>query len=111
VTQEQSKSKNIVHKKMGKDKIDKRLVVHTIIREKEIWLDGALLQTCDGPFLNISDGVFIYLHRKDVKSLVLELQSEFPGSELVCEVFNYLWLKRALNGIVNFKMRKELHLG
>jgi len=39
---------------------------------------------------------------------VLELQSEFPGSELVCEVFNDLWLKGALKGIANFKMRREL---
>jgi len=29
----------------------------------------------------------------------------------VCEVFNDLWLKGVLKGIVNFKMRKELHLG
>ena len=69
-----------------------------------------LLQTCDGPFLFVAEGVFMYLHRADVKSLVLELQSEFPGSELVCEVFNDLWLKGGLKGIVNFKMRKKLHL-
>ncbi|PXF59982.1 MAG: hypothetical protein C4B59_10160 [Candidatus Methanogaster sp.] len=70
-----------------------------------------LLQTCDDPFLNISEGVLIYLHRKDVKSLVIELQSRFPGSELVWGEFNYLWLKKPLRGLVNFKMRKELHLG
>lgn len=38
-TQELSKSKNIVHKD-GQDKIDKRLVVHIAIREKEIWRNG-----------------------------------------------------------------------
>lgn len=70
-----------------------------------------LLQTCDGPFLNVSEGVFMYLHKGDVKSLVLELQSEFPGSELVWDVFNDLWLKKPLKGLINFKMRKELHLG
>ncbi len=53
----------------------------------------------------------MYLYRGDVKSLVLELQSEFPGSELVWEVFNDLWLKKPLKGLVNFKMRKGLHLG
>ena len=68
---------------------------------------ASFLQTCDGQFLNISEGVFRYLHRGDVKSLVLELQSRFPGSELVCEVFNGVWLKRVLNGIVNFKMRRN----
>ena len=74
------------------------------------WM-ASLLQTGGGPFLFVAEGVFMYLHREDVKSLVLELQSEFPGSELVCEVFNDRWLKGALKGIVNFKMRKELHLG
>ena len=52
----------------------------------------------------------MYLHIEDVKSLVIKLQSRFPGSELVCEVFSDLWLKWVLKGIVNFKMRKELHL-
>jgi len=74
------------------------------------WM-APLLQTGGGPFLFVAEGVFMYLHREDVKSLVLELQSRFPGSELVCEVFNDLWLKKPLKGLINFKMRKELHLG
>jgi len=180
VNQELSKSKNRLHKRMVKGKIDKRMVVHIAIRAKRYdeyvteflksspdgvvvnigcgldsrflridngrvrfydldlpdvigikrrffeetdryhlipssvldygWM-APLLQACDGPFLFVAEGVFMYLHREDVKSLVLELQSRFPGSELVCEVFNDLWLKGALKGIVNFKMRKELHLG
>jgi len=180
VNQELSKSKNRLHKKMVKGKIDKRMVVHIAIRAKRYdeyvieflksspdgvvvnigcgldsrflridngrvrfydldlpdvigikrrffeetdryrfisssvldygWM-ATLLEACDGPFLFIAEGVFMYLHREDVKSLVLELQSRFSGSELVCEVFNDLWLKGALKGIVNFKMRKELHLG
>ena len=180
VNQELSKSKNRLHKRMVKGKIDKRMVVHIAIRAKRYdeyileflksspdgvvvnigcgldsrfsridngrvrfydldlpdvigikrrfveetdryhfipssvldydWMTP-LLQTGGGPFLFIAEGVFRYLHREDVKSLVLELQSRFPGSELVCEVFNDLLLKGALKGLVNFKMRKELHLG
>ena len=157
VNQELSKSKNRLHKRMIKGKIDKRMVVHVAIRAKRYdeyvmeflksspdgvvvnigcgldsrfsridngrvrfydldlpdvieikrrfveetdryhfipssvldydWMTP-LLQTGGGPFLFIAEGVFMYLHREDVKSLVLELQSEFPGSELVCEVFN-----------------------
>ena len=67
-----------------------------------------IVQTCDGPFLFITKGVFMYLHRADVESLVLELHLRFPGSELVCEVFNDLWLKKLPKGLVNFKMRREL---
>jgi len=64
-----------------------------------------------GPFLVIAEGVFMYLHKEDVKSLVLKLQSEFPGSELVCEVVNSLWLKKPLKRMVNYKMQHRGHLG
>ena len=65
----------------------------------------------EGPFLFMAEGVFMYLHQEDVQSLILTLQSEFSGSELVCEVFNSLWLKKPLKKIMDFKMQKELHLG
>lgn len=64
-----------------------------------------------GPFLFMAEGVFMYLGAEDVKSLVLKLREEFPGSELVCEVFNSLWLKGLLGRITEFKMRHEVHLG
>jgi methyltransferase (TIGR00027 family) len=65
----------------------------------------------EGPFLFIAEGVLMYLHGEDVKSLVLELQKEFPGCELVCEVFNSLWLTTPLKQLVSFKMKRQLHLG
>lgn len=65
----------------------------------------------EGPFLFMAEGVFMYLHQEDVQSLILKLQSEFSGSELACEVFNSLWLKKPLKKIMDFKMQKELHLG
>ena len=65
----------------------------------------------EGPFLFMAEGVFMYLHREDVQSLILKLQSKFSGSELVCEVFNSIWLKKPLKKIMDFKMQKELHLG
>lgn len=65
----------------------------------------------EGPFLFMAEGVFMYLNREDMQSLILKLQSEFSGSELVCEVFNSLWLKKPLKKMMDFKMQKELHLG
>lgn len=65
----------------------------------------------EGPFLFIAEGVFMYLDQEDVKSLVLRLQSKFPGSKLICEVFNSLWLKEPLKSIMNYKMQRQLHLG
>jgi len=41
------------------------------------------LKKHDGPFMFLAEGVFMYLFKDDVKSLVLKLQSQFPGSELV----------------------------
>ena len=64
-----------------------------------------------GPFLFMAEGVFMYLHREDVQSLILKLRLKFSSSELVCEVFNSIWLKKPLNKIMDFKMQKELHLG
>ena len=70
-----------------------------------------LIKHSSGPFLFIAEGVFMYLHREDVKALVLQLQKQFPGSELVCEVVNELWLRKSLIVVTNIKMQKESHLG
>jgi methyltransferase (TIGR00027 family) len=74
------------------------------------WM-APLLKYKECSFLFMAEGVFMYLDRESVKSLVLKLQSQFPGCELVCEVFNSLWLSKPLKGMVNFKMQQELHLG
>jgi O-methyltransferase involved in polyketide biosynthesis len=53
----------------------------------------------------------MYLDGELVKALVLELQSRFPGSEMVCEVVNKKWLSKPLKSIVNLKMQREMGLG
>ncbi|MBU0757617.1 MAG: class I SAM-dependent methyltransferase [Nanoarchaeota archaeon] len=73
------------------------------------WMN--LVKKEKGPYFFMAEGVFMYLDPVEVRSLVLHLQKNFPGSELVCEVFNSAWLKRPWKGIVDFKLRKELHLG
>jgi O-methyltransferase involved in polyketide biosynthesis len=65
----------------------------------------------NGPFLFLAEGVFMYLDRVDVRSLVLKLQEQFPGSELVCEVINSIWLKFPLKKILEFKLQWEMHMG
>lgn len=71
----------------------------------------SLQQQEKGHFLFVVEGVFMYLHEEDVKSLVLTLQSHFPGSELVCEVFHKRWLSKFLKPLVNAKMQKRQGLG
>lgn len=61
--------------------------------------------------LFIAEGVFMYLQEKDVKSLFLELQRNFSGSEIVCEVFNSLWLKDSWKKMMKRKLQRELDLG
>jgi O-methyltransferase involved in polyketide biosynthesis len=73
------------------------------------WMEPVLQHK--GPFLFMAEGVFMYLDGKDVRSLILKIQEKFPGSELVCEVFNSLWLNPLLKKMLDFKMQRELHLG
>jgi methyltransferase (TIGR00027 family) len=64
-----------------------------------------------GPFLFMAEGVFMYLDKKDVRSLVLTLQEKFPGSELVCEVVNSIWLKSPLKKMLDYKLQRQMHMG
>lgn len=63
-----------------------------------------------GPFLFMAEGVFMYLAKNDVRSLVRAIQKTFPGSELVCEVVNAVWLRPPLNTMLAYKMQRQLHL-
>ncbi len=74
------------------------------------WMNR-LSQHKNHPFLFIAEGVFMYLQPEAVRNLVLKLQSEFPGSELVCEVFNSMWFTEPWKGMMNFKMQHQLHMG
>jgi len=61
--------------------------------------------------LFVAEGVFMYLQEEDVKSLFLALQENFPGSEMVCEVFNSIWLRKRWKKMMEVKLQKELDLG
>jgi len=72
----------------------------------------AAVRQLKGPFLFMAEGVFMYLDGKDVRSLVLMLQETFPGSELVCEVVNSLWLRRPLlRKMLELKLQWQVHMG
>lgn len=63
------------------------------------------------PVLFIAEGVFMYLDGAKVKDLVLTLQSQFPGSELVCEVVNEFVTRAPWNRMVAMKMNRQLGVG
>jgi methyltransferase (TIGR00027 family) len=74
------------------------------------WMDQ-VSQNGRGKALFLAEGVFMYLDPAEVKSLVLELQSRFTGSELVCEVVNSMWLSKLFKPMVQSKMQRGAGLG
>jgi len=63
------------------------------------------------PVLFMAEGVFMYLDGEKVKDLILQLQSRFPGSELVCEVVTELFTRKPWNKMVAVKMNRQLGVG
>lgn len=74
------------------------------------WMDRLTAEQTD-PFLFLAEGLLMYLPADGVRALILELVSRFPGSELVFETVNSVWLKPSLKWIINAKMQRELGLG
>ena len=73
-------------------------------------LDHAWMERFDPAkaYLFIAEGLFMYLSEEEVKTLVVELRRRFPGSELVCEVFNRFWLRDPWKRWVDRKMQRQL---
>jgi O-methyltransferase involved in polyketide biosynthesis len=57
------------------------------------WLDTVSEQR-QRPYLFLAEGVFMYFHEAQVKSLVLRLRDHFPGAELVFDVYSplHVWV-------------------
>ncbi len=71
------------------------------------WMD-LLDRYDDRRFLFLAEGLFMYLPPEEVKRLVIALADRFPGSELVAEVFNSLWMRPPWRGFVSRKLRRQL---
>ena len=63
------------------------------------------------PVLFMAEGLFMYLDPDKVRALVPALQARFPGSELVCEVFNRRWLNPWLNWMIRSKLQGSMKIG
>ena len=61
--------------------------------------------------LFIAEGLFMYLHEDEVKNLVLKMQQQFPGCELVCEVENMFVINILKKKHWRKKFQKDYHLG
>jgi len=65
----------------------------------------------DRRFMFIAEGVFMHLHGDEVKSLVLKLCENFPGSELVFDIFNTFVVDHNASHPVIKRMDITLHWG
>ena len=74
------------------------------------WMD-AVSAYGKRPVMFLAEGVFMYLEADKVKALVLELQTRFPGSELVCEVVNQRWLSPMMRTMLHAKLRQGSKIG
>jgi len=72
------------------------------------WMDRLAGQR---PYLFLAEGLFMYLPLADVRALVLALQARFPGSELLCEVFNANWLQGWRQRVVQNKLQNSMAMG
>jgi methyltransferase (TIGR00027 family) len=61
--------------------------------------------------LFIAEGLVMYLLENDVKSLILKLQQQFPGCELVCEVENMFVINVLKKEHWRKKFQRDYHLG
>jgi O-methyltransferase involved in polyketide biosynthesis len=61
--------------------------------------------------LFIAEGLLMYLHEEDVKSLIFKLQQKFPGCELVCEVENTFVINTLKKKRWRKKFQRDHHLG
>lgn len=73
------------------------------------WLEQ-LAPYRERPLLFLAEGLFMYLEPGSMKTLVLELQRQFPGSELVAEVIHARWVTRMRSRFIKYKFQKQLHL-
>ena len=84
------------------------LLGHSVLEHD--WM-SQVVEHSSGPTLFLAEGLFMYLEPDRVKSLVLALQSHFPGSELVCEVYSKAWLNPTMKKIASGKMQRRCKMG
>ena len=65
----------------------------------------------DGPVLFLAEGLLMYLPADAVRRLVLSLQANFPGCELVAEVFNRAWLQGWRGRLMRRRLQDRLGFG
>jgi methyltransferase (TIGR00027 family) len=66
---------------------------------------------CDGPVLFIAEGLLMYLHENEVRSLIIALQNRFPGCELVFDVVSAFVVRTLNHKFWRRRFQKDHRLG
>jgi len=91
------------------DETDRYRMIASSVFEEE-WVHT--VKKCGAKhWIFMAEGVFMYLQPDKVKKLVLDLQAQFPGSELICEVVKKSLTKGMLHKIAAMKMKKRFDIG
>jgi len=61
--------------------------------------------------LFVAEGLLMYLHEDEVKNLILNLQKNFPGCEIACEVVNTFIIQVLKRKLWRKKFQRDFHLG
>jgi O-methyltransferase involved in polyketide biosynthesis len=74
------------------------------------WMDQVHASAVQ-PILFIAEGVFLYFHESEVKTLILKLRERFPDSELVCDAMTPILVKINNLHLVLWKIDARLNWG
>ncbi len=73
-----------------------------------VWMEQ--IAKLNQPTIILAEGVFMYLPEQKVRDLVLELQRQFPDSELVCELTNRTWVEGIWGKMASAKMKNRFNM-
>ena len=74
------------------------------------WMDDLAKEHPGRRFLFLAEGLFMYLHGEEVKSIVLRVRERFPGAELAFETVSAWGARIAQSRLGRRKFRRRFHL-
>lgn len=96
-----------VRRHFFEDKERYQMIAHSVL---DIDWFNSLDKHRGKPFLFVAEGLFMYLHEEDVKTLLLSMQHNFPGCELVFEIVNKRWVKLMHGKLIEKKLQRNFHV-
>ncbi len=90
------------------DEMDNHRFIRSSVLDLE-WMN--VIDRGCGPVLFIAEGLFMYLHENEVRSLVIALQDRFPGCELACEVVSTFVVRTLNRKLWRRKFQRDHRLG